>query len=745
MLAFALSFLTFLSGTPHAGEKLTIQITGKNVASFTEWVLHLDDSQSFPFDQAGQVTVSVPSGSKTFEIIDPGGESRFLGAWERFDSDDVIHIEISPASLSMHQVVSASRTAESVWEAPAEIEVVRPSEQVEREAPQTSDWLNEQAEVVLQKTNLGGGSPIMRGVSGNRVLLMVDGFRLNNATFRLGLNQYLNTLPSSQLEQIEILSGPSGVQYGSDGLGGTIHLRSAEPGKGPLGFNYDGTYSSADQTQGHTISSQYGNEKWGFSAHFNQNMYENLEAADPIDEQDATGYDAWDTSLNFRYQINDDLRLRFINTYSDARHVPRTDRIVSGRDLLWEYHPQIQQLNGVRFESTKSHAWADFYEIGVGYLYQREGTERISSSSPNRLSITDSRVDTLQANGTFRKITQSWIFVYGFDYQSDGVDSSGQRITDGGPPVDEPGKFPNDAAFSNLGLFASAQVDLTDHMHVRMGLRQSFTELEGTLAEPIGPVKQENEHLTPSVTWAWENDSWWVSLGANQGFRSPNLEDSLALGPSNQGFDAPNPNIDPEILWSYEANIRWRNQSTLANLSLYTGRYDELIEKIPGTYLGETEYQGEPVFILDNVGKAQIDGVSMSFHHNFNSENKFWTDASYVHGEQTTLNEPTSRQPPLRGNLGWQFHRKNKRLSAIWSWADRQDRLSPSDMADSRIPDGGTPGYGVFHLRSHYQITDQIGLNLSVENIFDKLYKIHGSGIYMPGRRILLGLKASWR
>ena len=745
MLTAAMSMLLILAGIPQPGDDITVRITSQEVASFNEWVLQLDDKQTFFFDATGVVTFQFPAGSKSFEILDPEDEGRYLGVWQNFDADQEIRIEISPANLSMHQVVSANRTTQSVWEVPAEIEVVRPSEQVEREAPQTSDWLNEQAEVVLQKTNLGGGSPIMRGVSGNRVLLMIDGFRLNNATFRLGLNQYLNTLPSGQLEQVEILSGPSGVQYGSDGLGGTIHLRSAEPGKGPLNFNYSGMYSSADQTQGHTVSSQYGNEKWGFSSHFNFNDYEDLEAADPVGEQAATGYDAWDASLQFRYQLNDDLRLRFINTYSDARNVPRTDRIVSGRDLLWEYHPQIQQLNGLRLESTRSRVWADYFEIGVGYLHQREGTERISASAPNRLDIADNRVDTIQANGTFRKITQSWIFVYGFDYQSDGVDSSAQRSVDGGPAFDRAGKFPNDAAFTSVGLFASAQYDLTDHTHMRLGLRQSFTELEGTLDEPIGAVKQDNEQLTPSLTWAWENNQWWVSLGANQGFRSPNLEDSLALGPSNQGFDAPNPSIDPEILWSYEANIRWRNNATLANLSLYTGRYEDLIEKIPGEYLGETQYQGEPVFILDNVGKAQIDGISMSLHHNLNSEHKIWTDASYVYGEQTTVNEPTSRQPPLRGNLGWQFHRHQKRLTAIWSWADRQDRLSPSDMADSRIPDGGTPGYGVVHLRGHYQFTDQIGLNLGVENIFDQLYKIHGSGIYMPGRRVILGLQASWR
>lgn len=744
MLSVFLFSAICFSESKKADDTIRILLSSQTVTSFDNWILLLDDDKRHEFSEKGAIELSIPAESLSFEVLDHKGRSRFLGIWDQYEKGKAHKIEIPPSSMILQQVVSASRMAESVWEAPAEIEVIRPDQEQERQPTQTSDWLKEQAEVVLQKTNLGGGSPIMRGVSGNRVLLMVDGFRLNNAIFRLGLNQYLNTIPGSQLEQIEVLSGPSGVQYGSDGLGGTVHLRSGDPSETPLTFGYQGSISSADQTQGHTLTSAFGNSKWAFSSHFKFNDYRDLQAADPIGDQRATGFDAWDGSFNFSYRINDTLRLRAINTYSKAENVPRTDRIVSGRDLLWEYNPQIQQLNGIRLESTKQRAWADYFELGVGYLRQREGTERISARRPERLTITNTEVDTIQANATFRKVNQKVVLVYGFDFQADGVDASGTRSENGAPAFAIDGKFPNDAAFQSMGLFASADFSLSARQRLRAGLRQTFTSLEGTLDQPIGFVDQDNDQLTPSLTWSWEDQNWWVSLGASQGFRAPNLEDTLSLGPSNQGFDAPNPSIEPEILWSYDLTIRWRNERHFITTTAYTSRYDELIEKIPGTYLGSAEFEGEPVFILDNVGKAQIDGISLSYRHSFSQGMSVWADASYVYGKQTTRNEPTSRQPPLRGNLGWRYERRSQVFSAVWSWADRQDRLSPSDIADSRIPAAGTPGYGVVHLRGQHNFSEKFGIQVSVENIFDQLYKQHGSGIFEPGRRLMLGIQAKW-
>ncbi len=745
MVHLTLALLLWKSPSQQA---LTIQLADAKTRSFAGWSLRLDSGDAFLFDAQGKAQLSIPEDSASFEIWDAKRQVRFFGLWSQYAGQATLEINVAGKGLNLHQVVSASRMQQSQWETPAEVNVIRPDEMEERSAIQTSDWLKEQSEVLLQKTNLGGGSPIMRGMSGNRVLLMVDGFRLNNAIFRLGLNQYLNTVPGGQLEQIEVLSGPSGVQYGSDGLGGTIHLRSADPAsitdKDQL--IYSGLASSADGSNTHRVSGHASFDDFFVQGHIQFNNFANLEAGGSVGAQIPTGYESWDGSLNLTYKLSEERRLRLINTNSSASNVPRTDRIQSGRDLLWEYDPQKLRIHGLRFENKLDASWADFMDLGLGYLRQDEGTRRISTGSPDRLSVDRAIVDTLQFNGTFTKVAPRAQWVYGFDFQSDALDTGAERIDlpTGAVAAIQP-KFPGDAAYRSFGAFVTADIELTPIHRLKAGARQSTAELEGTLGAPIGAVNERYEKLTPSLVWHMNLDQYFVSAGVSQGFRAPNLEDALALGPSNSGFDAPNPNLSPEELWSYELNFRWRDEKQLIQASLYTSRYEDLIERVPGSYQGADTFDGEPVFILDNVGEAKVDGLSLKYQHRLNERFNISTDASWTRGEQTDRNEPMRRIPPLRGNLSASYERGPLSLTGHFTWADRQDRLSSGDIADNRIPDGGTPGYGVLHFRGRYRLMERVTINLSLENVFDKLYKHHGSGVFEPGRRLLLELQAKWK
>ena len=187
-----------------------VQLTSETVDSFESWLIKLDNNQVYTFGEAGQLSITLTAETRNFEILDHHRQTRFKGNWNQFPGEGPFQIEVPKRFIAEQQVVTASRHKQTAWEVANQVNVVQPSQQAEVSLTQTSDLLKEQSPVLLQKTNLGGGSPIIRGMSGNRILLMVDGFRLNNATFRLGLNQYLNTVPDSQLDQIEIVSGPTG-------------------------------------------------------------------------------------------------------------------------------------------------------------------------------------------------------------------------------------------------------------------------------------------------------------------------------------------------------------------------------------------------------------------------------------------------------------------------------------------------------------------------------------------------------
>lgn len=720
-----------------------LKIVDSQLKDFSGWTLVDESGRSFRFDSQGTLKLELPDSSKTFEISDARRRLRFVGSWDQITTAPFT-IDVSGSSLGIHLVVSGKRSQQNAWDAVAEIEVIRPDEDPTRSAAQSSDWLKEQAEILLQKTNLGGGSPIIRGMSGNRILLMLDGFRINNSIFRLGLNQYLNTIPAGQLSQIEVLSGPSGTQYGSDGLGGTVHLRSGNPlVDGTPGYTYRGFTSTADGTQIHQLAGLQRKGRWGVQGHISWSDLANLEAADPVGEQVPTGYQAWDGSLNFALDLGANRSLRFTNSLSRADEVPRTDRIQSGRDLRWDYDPQILRTHTIRYEGQHHSPIYDYVDLGLAYFVQEEGTKRISTRSPDVQEDTLTKVNTAQIAATFSKVMGSISWNYGFDAQLDGIDAAGLTIdlTDGSE-TSQPGKFPNDGHYQGIGLFAIGEWTLAPSHSVQLGMRQSWVAIKGTLADPVGFSELDNERFTPSLSWRGRFTDWLWTTSVTQGYRTPNLEDAFSVGFSSLGFDAPNPALGPEFVWNYEVGARWHGTRGAWEATVYHSRFKDLIERVPGSYLDATEIQGEPVFVLDNVGRAEVNGISLSGLYQLNSNLEISGDVAWTRGTQTDRNEPMTRIPPLRGNTAMNGQWRDHLLSLVATWAQRQDRLSPNDMGDTRIPEGGTPGYAAFHLRYARQLSPRIHFRAAVENLLDKLYKSHGSGIWEPGRRLTLEINA---
>jgi len=143
------------------------------------------------------------------------------------------------------------------------------AKQIQRvNAPTTADLLGRSGSVLVQKSQQGGGSPILRGFEANRVLLVVDGVRMNNAIYRSGHLQNSITIDNSILEQAEVVYGPSSVRYGSDALGGVIYFKTRDPrlSEGDsmvVGANAWGRYSSANnETSGH-LDLELGGNKFG--------------------------------------------------------------------------------------------------------------------------------------------------------------------------------------------------------------------------------------------------------------------------------------------------------------------------------------------------------------------------------------------------------------------------------------------------------------------------------------------------
>ncbi len=726
-----------------AQTQVEVHLVDRIRSDFDGWTLVLDSGHVVEFESTGRLELAVDQDNRTYEIYDGRQRLRYVGSWENPPLNERT-IDVSGTAMGIHEVVSGKRTEQDVFDAPAEITVINPSQEITRSAIQPSDWLKEEAEILIQKTNLGGGSPIVRGMSGNRVLLMLDGFRLNNSIFRLGLNQYLNTVPSAQLQQIEVLQGPSGTQYGSDGLGGTVHLRTKDPlDNHEPALGYTGFLSSADLTQTHQVDGQLKRSQWAIQGHFKWSDLQDLEAAAPVNDQSATGYESWDASLQIALDVGSNRRIRLANSIARADNVPRTDRIQSGRDLVWDYDPQILQTHMLRFEGQQLTPVYDYFDVGIALFRQEEGTRRVSSRSPNEQEETHTAVETAQIAVTLSKVLGPISLNYGFDAQRDSIDSSGQNTHLLTGQIDATaGKFPDDASYRGIGVFAIGDLTVSDNHGIQLGVRQSWVSIEGML-DPIGFATLDAQKFTPSLAWRGNFSNWTVTSSISQGFRTPNIEDAFSVGFSSVGFDAPNPQLGPETVWNYELGLRWRTQQHQFQITTYTARFEDLIERVPGQYLGESQFQGESVFVLNNVGRAQVDGISVSGITEFGSNLELQADLAWTEGTQTDLNEPMTRIPPFRGNLDLNGQWRKHHGTFSVNWSARQDRLSQNDINDSRIPVDGTPGFVAFHLRYATQLTKHLGIKAAVENLFDRLYKMHGSGIYEPGQRFTLSLRAT--
>lgn len=717
-----------------------IQLNGDH-KNFSDFRLVFEGEK--PFSQAGTAQVHVDDPSGSFEVVGPNGHIYFFGVWNQFEKDSPIQIELSQPSVAFFELVTANRMKQVLLESPAEMAVVKLDDPTVKQISLTTDHLKSKSNVHLQKTNLGGGSPILRGMSGNRVLYLLNGFRINNGTYRLGLNQYLNSVPSDSLQQIEVMCGPAGVQFGSDGLGGAVHLISKSPiSEFREGWEYNQFVSTADGTHSESLHFGFHPGPFGVRGHIKSSSLNDLPAPEPVGKQVPTGFDQIDAAIDLGWSIGDGLNLIMNNMASSSKDVPRTDRIWSGKDLLWTYDPQRFQFHGLRLEHTRPRRLWDRLETGLAFSRQEEGRNRISTSRPNRLENAFDRVDSWQGFLTMTRLIGPHQLVYGADFQSDSV-SGYTRISDldsNSVEFVDP-KFPNDATYRQGGAFAISVIELLKGLNIRMGLRYAMAELQGTLPQPLNFQKLENNQLSPVLSMSLRQQHHFLNVGASSGFRSPNLEDALSIGFSNKGFDAPNPGLEPETVWNYEVTYRHQHPSALFQATAFLARYKDLIERVPGTYQGQATYDGESVFVLDNVGKAEVEGLSLSYRKQFQVGWALSTSGSWLKGTQTETGQPMTRIPPLKLNLNLSRSFDGVSVGFQLDYASRQDRLSPDDLNDSRIPEGGTPSYLVAHVRSSWNISKKAELSLAMENLGDVLYKQHGSGIYEAGRRVVLRLK----
>ncbi len=682
------------------------------------------------------------------------------------NSDDDDLTQASLEELLRTPVVTASRHPQRRIDAPRSVSIITAAELRRRNCRTVPEALNEVAGVLVQETNYGGGSPIIRGLVGNQILLLLDGVRLNNAIYRLGPNQYLNLIDIGQVEQIEVVRGNGSVLYGSDALGGVVNVitKSRNLATSPRGLRLatSARLSSADRGATGRLEFDGGTRRFGLNGGFSLKSFGDLRGGRRTGVQASTGYHELDGDLKLQQQFTPGARATLAAQHVAQRDVPRTDVLRSGTNLQYEWDPQERTLMDLRCEFEPRGPFVRTVMLGTSYQDHDERIRRIEMSAPN---VQRRLHDQVLSNGYTLQLSsvlgarQTW--TYGSEYYRDRVNSS--RVDHAlltGVATTKPGAFANGARYASGALYVQDEIRLLERWSVDLGLRHSRYWLNATVQDPSS--RAVSVHYTPYATTGSLHSLFRLApdfhlvCGIAQGFRSPNLDDISALGSFGGGFEVPNPRLAPEQSLDYELGVKVQRGRTYATAFGFLSDLRDIIQRQPGTYEGLsfiddnanlTQDSGEPdVYQRKNTGLARVVGAELEAQVQASGAVDVYGNLGCTRGNDQIADQPLRRIPPLKGVVGsrWQV------CPDLWLdfhavFAGRQDRLAPGDVTDPRIQTGGTPGFATLDLSGGLELNGIGTFTLALENLTNESYRLHGSGIDGPGFNIVLGFQSSPR
>ena len=653
-------------------------------------------------------------------------------------------------------VVTATRVEAQIFDVPQAVTRMDRQEIEEGIYRSTPEALAQQPGIMVQKTAHGQGSPFIRGLTGKHVLILVDGVRLNNSTFRFGPNQYLATIDPASIDHLEIVRGPASVLYGSDALGGVINIitrkrrdfSQARDGEGEVNL----VYGSADNEKTYRAAVEGNVSSFGFWGGGDYRDFDDLEGGGDVGTQPHTGYDEYHANAALSYKLAGQGRMDLTIQQTRQNDVPRTDKFIYSNERQ-VFDPQERTaVAGHLLHTNPGVAFADRIQASLSYQLQKEYLERQKFGSDLVKNFED-KVHTMGLTAQADLLAgEHHLLTYGLEYYRDRVDSK-RFDTEGGVTTSKEGSFPDDSKYYTGGVFLQDEYMLTATTTLVAGLRYSHFRAKSDL-EDFGKLDETYDDWTGSLRFTSEiAPEWRLFGGIARGFRAPNLDDLVVLKSTNEGVDVPSPDLDSEESINYELGLKLNKPGWQGTAVVYYSDFSDLIERGPGTYKGLTFIDDNGNGVQDpgednvvqkfNVGDAYIWGVELDARVMLDSVWSAFGNFSYAYGRNQSGDEPLSRIPPERLLLGVrrQVPGESWWVEPYTEIVGDQSRLSSRDKSDPRIGSKGTSGYVTLNVRGGWEISEQHTLDLAFNNIADRKYKVHGSGVYGPGRE----LKVSYR
>lgn len=671
--------------------------------------------------------------------------------------------------------------------------------------PQTAaDMLGLTGEVFIQKSQYGGGSPMIRGFATNRLLYSIDGVRMNSAIFRAGNLQNVISLDPFTVGSTEVLFGPGAVSYGSDAIGGAMVFSTLQPrlsdDSRPVAYGAATvrTATASNELTAH-VHAGVGWKRWALLTSFTASSFDDLEqglhgpeeyimpyivipgfAADGKVEdrvvangdkrrQSPSGYSQMNFMQKVRYTPAAAWNLEYAFHFSETSEYSRYDRHQRMRDGLpryaeWNYGPQKWIMNHLRVEHAGGGAVYDSLRIDLAL--QRFEESRISRdlNKPTRETQSE-KVDAWSANIDFLKNPIAGLSIsYGAEYVQNNVRSKGVA-TDITTDVDEPmaARYPK-AEWYSAALFAQAGWHVTNRLNVAAGVRYNYYRIENDFSTagydiPFAPRQSASAgSVSGNIGFNWRPTSGWLfRVNYAHGFRAPNVDDMGKLFDSVDGcVTVPNPALKPEYADNIEIGIAKRFGSFLtADVTAYYTRLDNAIVRRDYTFNGSPtmEYGGEEckVQALQNAAVANVWGVQAAVDARF--AKWFYAEArvNWQRGREELDNgekSPSRHSAPLFGRAAIGY--KCDRLT-VEAFTAFQAECSADDMPEEekgktefyaldKEGNAYSPGWITLNLRASYRFAKGLSVNATFENITDRRYRPYSCGISAPGRNMTVSV-----
>jgi len=612
----------------------------------------------------------------------------------------LVHAQQTMDSIAQKElieiVVSGNKFAEKKKNIVQKIDIISSSYIKKANAQNMGDLLMSTGNVFVQKSQQGGSSPVIRGFEASRVLFVVDGVRMNNLIYRSGHLQNIITVDQNILESAELLQGPSSTLFGSDALGGAVHMISKQPilskenKKTKISANFLSRYSSANAEKTNHVDVSVGWKKFGLLTSITRSDFGDSK----IGKRDMKGFEGFGTRPSYIQPFNgttgdtivknsNDRIQRFsgytqtdftqkllykpnANTshglniqYSTSSDVPRYDRLqdtMAGllRYASWYYGPQKRSLFAYTFSANNIKGF--FKEYNATLSYQSIEESRITREY-KRYDRFDKRIEQVGVTGLTidaRKKLKEDEITAGIDMQLNDLRSTASRtnlLTNAILPLDS--RYPDGKnRMNNFGVY-------TQHIHkfkgqkwiLNEGLRIQYIALQSNIinnsffALPVTNIVQKNTAITGNIGMVYmPSTSTRIKFGYASGFRAPNIDDLAKIFESSTSAKqvvVPNANLKPEFTHGFDAElVKALGKAVEFEVGAFYTNFTNAIIKAPFRLNGKDSmmYNGvqSQVLASQNVNQAYILGGNVRLSIKAGKNWKFNSTFNFTKGRFRT-------------------------------------------------------------------------------------------------------------